>query len=98
MRLVEQDPHQLGTAIAGCVSLSWMAARRERAPVRVAAAEAPDQIGQRAGDEEVLLDEAQPLAARRRVVGIEHPGQGLGGERPASALTNSPWLNAWKSK
>jgi hypothetical protein len=52
----------------------------ERTPVRVAPAEAPDEVGQRAGDEEVLLDEAQALPHARGVVGIEHAGEGLRGE------------------
>src|SRR5207249_4227485 len=54
----------------------------KRAPVSIAAAEAPDQIGQRAGDEKVLLEEPQPLPPGRGVVGIENPSEGLGGERP----------------
>ena len=83
MRLVEQDPHQLGDG-DGRVRIVELncGPLGERAPLRIAAAESSDQIGQRARDEEVLLDEAQPLAASRGVVGIEHPGEGLGGERP----------------
>ena len=53
----------------------------QRAPVGVAAAEAAHEVGQRAGDEEVLLHEPQPLPHARGVVGIEHPGQRLGRER-----------------
>ena len=53
----------------------------QRAPVGVAAPEAADEVGQRAGDQEVLLHEAQPLPLRRRIVRIEHAGQRLGRER-----------------
>ena len=44
------------------------------------AAEAPHQVGQRAGDEEIFLHEAQPLAHAGRVVGIEDAGHRLGRE------------------
>ena len=83
MRLVEQDPHQLGDG-DGRVRIVELDGRPlgKRAPVGIAAAEASDEIGERAGDEKVLLDEAQPLATGRGVVGIEHPGEGLGRERP----------------
>ena len=81
-RVVEQDPHQLGNGHGGVrvVELDGDL-RGERTPVGVAPPEAPHEIGQRAGDEKVLLQEAQPLAPDRGVVGIEHPGQGLGGQR-----------------
>ena len=43
--------------------------------------EAAHQIGQRAGDEEVLLNEAKSLAHARGVVRVEHPRERFGGER-----------------
>jgi hypothetical protein len=46
-----------GTAIAGCVSLSWMATLSGSAFQSDWCAGSAGQIGQRAGDEEVLLDE-----------------------------------------
>ena len=67
------------TASAGCVSLSWIATLSGRAcqsllPRR----KRRDDVGQRAGDQEVLLEEAQMPAGRGRVVGVEHAGQVLG--------------------
>ena len=62
MRVVQQNPHQLGNGH-----------RRVRVvhldgdflgkgvPVGVAAPEAPHEVAQRAGDEEILLQKAQPL-------------------------------------
>ena len=40
--------------------------------------EPADDVGQRAGDEEVLLQEPERSAPRRRVVGVEHPRERLG--------------------
>ena len=71
-----------GTASAGCVSLSWIATLSGSAlQSALRAPEAPHEVGQRAGDEEIFLHEAQPLPHARRVVGIEHAGQRFGGER-----------------
>ena len=42
-------------------------------------------VGERAGDEEVLLHEAQRLPLRGGVVGVEHPRQRLG-QRPVARL------------
>ena len=53
----------------------------QRAPVGVAAPEAPHEVGQRAGDEEILLHEAQALAHARGVVGVEHARERFGRER-----------------
>ena len=53
----------------------------KRAPVGVAAAEAPHEVGQRAGHQEILLHEAQPLPHARGVVGIQYPGERFGRER-----------------
>ena len=82
LRLVEQDAHQLGDGHGGVgvVELDGDLLG-QRAPVGVAAPEAPHEIGQRAGDEEVLLHEAQPLALAGGVVGIEHARERFGGER-----------------
>ena len=67
--------------MVGCVSLSWMATLSgKRAPIGIAAPEAPDQIGQRAGDQEILLHEAQSLAHARGIVRIEHARQRFGRE------------------
>ena len=55
----------------------------ERAPIGIAAAEAPDEIGQRAGDQEILLHEAQALSHVGGIVWIEHPGQRFGRESPS---------------
>src|SRR5579862_7306480 len=44
----------------------------KRAPIRVGASEAPDQIGQRAGYQKIFLHEAQALSHARGIVGIEY--------------------------
>src|SRR5262249_43757795 len=49
---------------------------RTRTPVGIAAAEAPYKVGQRAGNQKILLNEAQPLTYARGDVGIQNPGQG----------------------
>ena len=53
----------------------------QRAPVGVGPAEAPHEVGQRAGDQEILLHEAQALPQARGVVGIEHPRERFGRQR-----------------
>ena len=57
----------------------------ECAPIGVATPEAAHDIGQRAGDEEILLQEAQRLSASGRIVGIQDPRERVGreGSRPA---------------
>ena len=69
------------TASAGWVSLSWMATLSGKAfqslPRR---RKRRDDVGQRAGDQEILLDEPEVAAARGGVVGIEDAGEGLGGD------------------
>ena len=61
------------------MSLSWIATLSgKRVPVVAAAAEPRHDIGQRAGDQEILLDEPQAFAAGRRVVGVEDPRERLG--------------------
>ena len=70
-----------GTAMDGCVSLSWIATFSGSAvPIGIAAPETPDQIGQRAGDQEILLHEAQALPMAGRIIGIQHPRQRFGSE------------------
>ena len=49
-------------------------------PFITPAPEPRDDVGQRAGDEEVLLDEPEVPAAGRGVVGIEDAGERLGGD------------------
>ena len=81
-RIVEQDAHELGHRHRGMriVHLD-RDLERKGAPVAVRPAKAPHQIAEGAGDEKVLLHEAQLLAHARRVVGIEHARDGLRGER-----------------
>ncbi len=81
-RLVEQDAHQLGDGQrrVGIVELDGDLLG-QRAPVVIGAPEPSDQIGERAGDEKVLLHEPQPLALGGRVIGVEHPSERLGRER-----------------
>ena len=81
-RLVEEDPHQLGDRErrVGVVELDGdLFGKRLQSALLLP--EAADDVGQRAGDEEVLLDEAQPLPVRRRVVGIEDARERLGRQR-----------------
>src|SRR5687768_4079308 len=53
----------------------------QRSPVLIAAAEAPHQICQRAGHEEVLLHEAKAFAYGGGVVRVKHAGKRLGAKR-----------------
>ena len=88
-----------GTAIAGWVSLSWIAAWSGR--VRDVAAlgqVAAHEVLQRGGDEEVLLAQAQLLAGRRGVARIEHPRDRLGAHPVGQAPTWSPRLKASSSQ
>ena len=62
MGVVELDGHLLGQGLPGIA-----------APLEPA-----KDVGQRAGDEEVLLEEPERSAPRRRVVGVEHPRERLG--------------------
>ena len=62
MRVVQLDEHLVG----------------KRFPVVVRLAEAPQDVAQRAGDEEVLLAEAELLALHRVVVRVEDLRQVLG--------------------
>ena len=80
-RLVEQNPHQLGDGHARVrvVELDGDLVGK-RAPVGIGSAEAAHEIGERAGDQKILLHEAQALPHARGVVGIEDPRQGFGRE------------------
>ena len=84
MRLIEQDPHQLRYRHRRMrvVELNRDLVG-ERAPIGIAAAEAPDEIGQRAGDQEILLHEAQALSHAGGIVWIQHAGQRFGRESPS---------------
>ena len=78
-----------GTASAGCVSLSWMATLSgSGVPIVVGAAETAHDVGQRAGDEEILLHEAQALAHAGGIVGIEHAGEDSAVESPQGRRRN----------
>ena len=63
MRLVEQDAHQFGDGQrrVGVVELDGDLVGKA-APVGVVAAEPAHEVRQRAGDQEILLHEAQRLA------------------------------------
>ena len=80
---IQQNPHQLGNG-QGRVRVVQLDGDlfRQRGPISVAAAEAADEVGQGAGDQKILLHEAQPLPHAGRVVGIEHPGEGFGLQTP----------------
>src|SRR4029077_17320045 len=73
MHVIQQNPHQLGDRHRGMsvvkLNRDFL---RELAPIRVGASETPDQIGQRAGDQEVFLYEAQALSHARRIVRIKY--------------------------
>ena len=53
----------------------------QRRPVVAGGAKTADRVGERAGHQEVLLQEAQPLSFRGGVVGVEHACQRFGRER-----------------
>ena len=94
VRVVEQNPHQLGNGHrrVRVVELDGDFLGK-RAPVGVAAPEAAHEIGQRAGDQEILLQEPQPLASCCGVVGIQHARQRFGRERLGQRAAKSPPLN-----
>ena len=52
----------------------------KRAPAGIAPLKSAHEICQRAGDEKILLHEAQPLSHARGIVGIQHPRERLGSE------------------
>ena len=64
MRVIELNRH-----------LVW-----EQVPIRIVLPEAAYQIGQRRGDQEVFLHEAQCLTHARGVVRIEYPRERLGSQ------------------
>ena len=79
LRLVEQNSHQFGDRHRRMrvVELD----RRllgEQAPVGVGPAKTAHEIGQRAGDQEVLLNEAQTLALACRIIRIKNARERLG--------------------
>ena len=78
---VEQDPHQLrnGQAGMGIVELN-RDFDRQRTPIGIVPTEAPHEIRQGAGDQEILLHEAQTSPQGRRIVGIENPSDRVGCE------------------
>ena len=78
LRLVEQDAHQLRHRQGGMgiVELDRDLVGK-LAPVGVVAAETAHEVGQRAGDQEIFLREAQPLSHLGGVVRVEHAGQRL---------------------
>ena len=81
--VVEQDAHQLGNGQArmGVVELD-RGLVGQRAPVGIVPPEAAHEIGERAGDQEIFLHEAQASSHDRRIVGIEDPGHRV---RPRAA-------------
>ncbi len=82
VRFVQKNAHQLRYRHAGVrvVELNGDFLGKGM-PVGIAATEPPHQVGQRTGDQKILLNEAQFLPPGRRVVGIEHPSEGFGRER-----------------
>src|SRR5260370_9009071 len=50
------------------------------APIGVAATKPPYDIGQRACDKKILLNEPQPLPQACRIAGIQHSRQRVGGQ------------------
>src|SRR5215471_5964180 len=61
----------------------------QRTPISVSAPKATNQISQRTGDEEVLLQKAQSLSFTRGVVGIEYAGQRFSGHGIGKRLSES---------
>ena len=82
VRFVQQDAHQLGDRHrrVGVVELDGHLLGK-RLPVGVAPPEAAHEIGQRAGDQKILLHESEPLPHARGIVRVQHPGERFGRER-----------------
>ena len=63
------------------MSFNWMADFvGEGVPFVAAPLESRHDVAERAGDQEVFLDEAEVSAPGRGIVGVEHPRQHLGGD------------------
>ena len=95
VRVVEQDAHQLGHRQRRMRIIELDGDfLRQHAPVGVAAPEAPHQIGQRTGDEKILLHRAQSLAHAGGVVGYRTRVTDSAVSVSARASTKSPLLNS----
>ena len=83
LRVVEQDAHQFGDREGGMriVELDRRLVR-QGAPVSIVAPETPHEIGERAGNKEILLHEAQALPHFGGVIRIEHAGHGVRSDAP----------------
>ena len=93
--VVQQNPHEFGDG-QGRVCIVELDGDffGKHAPVGVALSEAPDQIRQRAGNQEILLHETEALPHAGGVVRVQHPCQCFGRERFSQAPTKSPLLNS----
>ena len=97
---IEQNPHQLGNS-QGRVSIVELDSNFlwKPAPIGITVPEAPNQIGERAGHQEILLHEAEGLSHARGVVRIQHSGQGFGREgfgQGADEITAAEFLKIEK--
>ena len=79
--LIQQQPHQFRHRHRGMgvVELDRRFVRKRR-PIIAGRAETADEIGQRACYEKILLKKTQAFSGDGRVVGIQYPGDGFGGE------------------
>ena len=79
MCLVQQDAHQLGDTKSGMSVIELNGDLvRQRMPIVIGASKAADDVGERAGDKEILLTKAQSAAGLGRIIGIKHAREVLG--------------------
>ena len=76
MRLVEQDPHQFRHGERGMrVVELYGGLFGQRPPILVPFAKPANDVGDRAGDQEIFLHQAKPAPSQRMVIGIKNARQ-----------------------
>src|SRR5580698_11652892 len=71
---------------------------RELFPIRIVALKTAHQVSHRTRNQEVLLQKAQPLPLRRRIVRIQHAGKRLRLESFAECANEVPGAKLLKIK
>ena len=73
MRLIEQDPHQFRHGERGMRVVELNGGLfGQRLPVLIPFAKPANDVGDRAGDQEILLHQAKPAPLQRMIIGIKN--------------------------